>query len=235
MTIETIKCEIERAYKLRVDELNFIRESGSVAYELKSGGRRYFLRVLKPAFPHASRVALDVQLYLEAEGFPVTHIVRTVDGSPLAKTAAGALVLYDFVDGTDTDPERDAEEVGELVGRMHSLMRGFSGELPTCEREYTSTAISQYCARKTTRKRTDLPKSAAMHGRKLKICRADSATATSIRATRCALPAASCCSTSTPPAAVFRFMTRWSTAIARIISSLSWTVVKSRMRRLKSF
>lgn len=136
MTIETIKCEIERAYRLRVDELNFIRESGSVAYELKSGGRRCFLRVLKPAFPHASRVALDVQLCLEAEGFPVTHIVRTTDGSPLAKTAAGALVLYDFVDGAETEPERDAEEVGELVGRMHRLMRGYSGELPACEREY---------------------------------------------------------------------------------------------------
>ncbi len=136
MNIEEIKREIEKKYRLRVDELNLIRESGSVAYELCCGGRRYFLRVLKAAFPHASRVALDVQLYLEAQGFPVTHIVRTTDGTPLAETAAGALVLYDFVEGEETDPERDAEEVGELVGRMHSLMRGYSGELPACEREY---------------------------------------------------------------------------------------------------
>lgn len=136
MNVDEIKREIEREYRLCADELNFIRESGSVVYELRSGGRRYFLRVLKAAFPHASRVALDVQLYLEAQGFPVTHIVRTADGAPLAKTDAGALVLYDFVEGEETDPERDAEEVGELVGRMHSLMRGYPGELPACEREY---------------------------------------------------------------------------------------------------
>jgi Ser/Thr protein kinase RdoA (MazF antagonist) len=39
------------------------------------------------------------------------------------------LILYEFIEGKDCDPEQDAEAIGALVGRLHREMKTYPGEL----------------------------------------------------------------------------------------------------------
>ncbi|WP_322173837.1 hypothetical protein [Acutalibacter caecimuris] len=115
--------QLNRHYSGPFQRLELLRDSGSLAYAAFSGGEKYFLRVVKPALVDTAMAGADVQIYLQARGFPVPPIQLTKTGAPYVRCDEGLIVLYAFIEGEDAQPERDAEAAGALVGRLHREMR----------------------------------------------------------------------------------------------------------------
>jgi len=123
-------------YPLRFDSLEFARESVSVAYIARAGGEKYFLRHVKPAFTEQARRGADIQLYLQHRGFPVPPIILTSDGAPCVEAGGRLLILYEYIEGGEANPDKDAEALGALVGRLNQVMKDYPGPLRIHDRHY---------------------------------------------------------------------------------------------------
>ncbi|MGI5899789.1 MAG: phosphotransferase [Christensenellales bacterium] len=94
-----------------------------------SGGDRYFLRVIKPALFDTAIKGVDIQAFLHDKGFPVPALIRTKNNTLHVQTENALYILYEFIEGVESDPEQDAEAIGAFVGRLHRIMRDYTGEL----------------------------------------------------------------------------------------------------------
>jgi GNAT superfamily N-acetyltransferase len=57
----------------------------------------------------------------------------TKENSPYVRTESGLLILYEFIEGEDSDPEQDAEAIGVLAGRLHGEPAGIASACKECE------------------------------------------------------------------------------------------------------
>ena len=73
-------------YFMRFDKLEQLRDSGSTSYVVFSGGNKYFLRAIKPAFFDTAIKGVDIQVFLQGKGFSVPPVVFTKDSLPYIKT-----------------------------------------------------------------------------------------------------------------------------------------------------
>lgn len=127
-------------YGIDFDQLNFLRDGGSISYKVTSAGRKYFLRSVKPAFFDTALRATDIHLFLQLKNFPVVPLILTLDQKPYLqiKEVDGEYLylLYEFVEGGEADPEKDAAEVGALIGLFHQLIQKYPGTLVNRGRHY---------------------------------------------------------------------------------------------------
>ena len=116
-------------YNLRFDRLELLRDMGSTSYAVFSGNDKYFLRITKPALLHTAISGADIQWFLQSQGFPVPPIVLSIHGVPYVQMDRALLILYEFIEGEDSNPQRDAERIGTLVGKLHQVMATYPGAL----------------------------------------------------------------------------------------------------------
>ena len=57
-------------YPIRFDKYEKLRDGGSTSYAVFSGGDKYFLRVIKPAFFDTAVKGADIQAFLHSKGVP---------------------------------------------------------------------------------------------------------------------------------------------------------------------
>ena len=131
---------INENYPMDFDTIEFVRDSGCVAYTVYSNGCKYFLRITKPMFFHTASKSLDIHLFLQKRKFAVPQIIFTKDGLPCVQVRGQEgdyfYVLYEFLEGEEADPEQDAEKIGAFIGELHSVMKDYSGELVKNDRHY---------------------------------------------------------------------------------------------------
>ena len=120
---------LKENYRINFDNLEMLRDAGSTSYAAFAGGKRYFLRIIKPAFLDTAVMGADIQAYLQKQGFPVLPVIFTKNNFPYAKTDRGLFILYEFIEGSEPNQEIDAETIGALIGKLHHMMKGYSGKL----------------------------------------------------------------------------------------------------------
>lgn len=124
---------LEVQYSIKIEKVEFLRDSGSVAYTVYGKNEKYFLRITKPTYYETAMSSLNIHLYLQSKECNVPKIIFTRDGK--ACTLFGAeeekryAVLYEFLEGEEVNPEQDAEEIGRLLGQFHNAMTVYTGEL----------------------------------------------------------------------------------------------------------
>jgi Ser/Thr protein kinase RdoA (MazF antagonist) len=123
-------------YPMRFDKYEELRDGGSTSYAVFSGRDKYFLRVIKPAFFDTAVKGADIQAFLHSKGFPVPHIICTKNVLPYAQTGGELYVLYEYIEGEESDPEQDAEAIGALVGKLHRIMKDYRGGLVKRDRRF---------------------------------------------------------------------------------------------------
>jgi Ser/Thr protein kinase RdoA (MazF antagonist) len=116
-------------YPICFDKHEQLRDGGSTSYALFSGNDKYFLRVVKPAFFDTAIIGVNIQVFLQNKGFPVPPVIHTKDGLPYVQTENELYILYEYIEGVESDPEQDAEAIGALVGNLHQMMKDYPGEL----------------------------------------------------------------------------------------------------------
>ena len=127
--MEEIKQILNEYYPIKFDRIEMMRDMGSKSYTAFSGNNKYFLRVIKPVLFNTAVIGADIQVFLQNKGFPVPHIKLTNKQFPYVKNENILFILYEFIEGSDSNPEQDAEAIGALVGRLHQVMKKYPGEL----------------------------------------------------------------------------------------------------------
>lgn len=56
---------LNEQYSMDFDSIEFIRDSGCVAYVAYTNGCKYFLRVTKPMFYDTASKSLDIHIFLQ--------------------------------------------------------------------------------------------------------------------------------------------------------------------------
>jgi len=120
-------------YPIHFTSFELVRDSGSMAYVAASTNKKYFLRVIKPAFYDTAVSGVEVQTFLQNKGFPVAPIISTNDGKQYITETRNdgdyLYVLYEYIEGAELQKGQVSEEAGELIGKLHSLMSGYTGKL----------------------------------------------------------------------------------------------------------
>lgn len=127
--IKDILSILNEYYPIHFDRNEMMRDAGSVSYTVFSGNDKYFLRVIKPAFLDTAVMGADIQVFLQNQGFPVPPVIFTKDNLPYVRMDNGLFILYEFIEGSESNPEQDAEAIGALIGKLHNMMREYTGEL----------------------------------------------------------------------------------------------------------
>jgi len=123
-------------YPVRFNKHEQLRDSGSASYAVFSGSDKYFFRVVKPAFFDTAVMGVDIQVFLHGNGFPVPTVILTKDNAPYIRTDDGLYILYEFINGIESDPELDAEAIGVLVGRLHRAMKDYPIDLVKRDKQF---------------------------------------------------------------------------------------------------
>lgn len=122
--------ELNEYYPYNFSRIELLREGGNATYAAHTKDKKYFLKCAGAAFADTLRASVDVNLYLQSCGLPVPEIIPTADGNrPFAALGAHFLVLYEYLEATEIDPAKDAEEIGALIGRLHALTDAYQGPL----------------------------------------------------------------------------------------------------------
>ncbi len=135
-----ILSDINKFYTFDFRKIEFIRDSGCMAYAVYTDDCKFFLRVTKPMFYDTASKSLDIHLFLQSKGFSVPTILFTKEGCPCVdindESGRYFYVLYEFVEGKEVDPEEDAEHIGAFIGKLHSVMKDYSGKLQKNDKYY---------------------------------------------------------------------------------------------------
>ena len=135
-----ILSEINNNYSTKFDKIIFARDGGSLSYNAYSNGKRFFLKIIRPEFLDTALQSVDIHLFLYIHHFPVPQIIFTKYETPYISVdhdnGKQLYILYEYIDGQEPDINKDAEKIGCLVGRFHSIMQNYSGHLISRNKDF---------------------------------------------------------------------------------------------------
>jgi Ser/Thr protein kinase RdoA (MazF antagonist) len=123
-------------YPMNFIDIMLLREGGNATYAVYTDQKKFFLKIVGSAFSDTFNMSVDINLYLLENGFSVPNIIMTADNKPFIEDEKKYIILYEFLETTEIDMEKDAEAVGLLIGQLHHLMSGYKGELITHDKQF---------------------------------------------------------------------------------------------------
>lgn len=128
------------SYSIKINSLEQLREGGCISYCVWSGNQKYFLKIIPSAFLDTAKQSLSILEFLNEKGFPCPNIITTKNDLPYVEIdeldCNIYLVLFDYIDGYEPGEGEDIEAIGELVGKLHSIMREYKGNLRERGKEF---------------------------------------------------------------------------------------------------
>ena len=120
-------------YPMRFVGMEFYRSAGSISYIVTASGKRFFLKIIRPAFVDTAHSSIDIHLHLLANGVPAPSIIHTKENKPFVSVTHPdgiyMYVLYEYLVGGEPDIKKDAAELGGLTGKLHQVMQCYKGQL----------------------------------------------------------------------------------------------------------
>lgn len=120
---------LNKNYNNKIDSVEFNRQGGCVSYVAKSGNSKLFLKIISNAFIKTAIKSIHIQEYLIKNNFSVPKIVYTKDNKLYLEIDNQLFVMYEFIDGVEPTLDEGIEQIGKLVGRLHSLMNEYTADL----------------------------------------------------------------------------------------------------------
>ena len=62
---------LNEIFHLNFNRIELMRNMGSTSYTVFAEGKKYFLRIIKPAFFNTAITGADIQVFLQNQDFPV--------------------------------------------------------------------------------------------------------------------------------------------------------------------
>lgn len=123
-------------YSMNFINIDLMREGGNATYAVYTEHEKYFLKIVGLAFSDTIKISVDINLYLQSNGFPVPNIIMTADNKPFVEDRINHIILYEFLETMEIDMGKDAEAVGVLIGQLHHLMSCYNSELVTHSKQF---------------------------------------------------------------------------------------------------
>lgn len=135
--LNEVAAVLKNNYSVNINNIEFFRDGGSVSYivHTDTDEKKLFLRTVRPNYKNTAMQSLDIHLFLLKNRFSVPEIIATASGSPCVIADDFVYILYEFIDGCEAE-NTDAEQVGETVGRLHKIMKNYTGSLPVYDKYF---------------------------------------------------------------------------------------------------
>ena len=123
--------QLSEEYGYKFDDFHLLRDWIGQVYLVKSGSRRYILKIFRKQHSSAARQSASVMNYLYEKDFTVPAIMKTLRGESFFLTAVDSCVavLYEYLEGTEPDRNLNLKVIGEVSGQMRKIMENYPGEL----------------------------------------------------------------------------------------------------------
>ena len=153
---------LQTQYGLENVTLKFLREGGSKTY-IVNGETKYLLKVIGNAFMDTAKQSVRITRYLEEKGFPVPKTILTTAGQAIVEISDDEpclVLLQEFIEGEEPDLEKteSAEKVGELVGKLHNLMKDCPVQLVSRDKQFFIDRYIDFLRQKSYPKISDYEK-----------------------------------------------------------------------------
>lgn len=147
-------------YSVEIESVEFLRAGGCTSYIVSGNYKKYLLKIINDAFVDTIQQSVDIMCYLELHEFPVPKIIDTASGQPILNIMNEGtkclFILYEFINGEEPDINEKARDIGELVGRLHLIMKDYSGNLTMREKPFfIDRYINKIKAKKYPEKETE--------------------------------------------------------------------------------
>lgn len=129
MDVQRISKLLNQNYDISIESVQFNRKGGCVSYIVNIENEKYFLKIIDNAFSNTTIQSIAIQQYLIENNFPVPEIILTTESKPYFIYENQLFVLYEYIDGTEPDLDKNAEKIGQLAGELHRLMSNYKEEL----------------------------------------------------------------------------------------------------------
>lgn len=127
-------------YALEIESIEFLRDGGGTTYIVFCKNKKYLLKITNKTFMDTIKQSVDIIQYLETNDFPVPKIINTTDEQPFLTINDGdtqsMFILYEYINGEEPDIDEKAEDIGDLIGRFHLIMQGYTGEKIVRDKTY---------------------------------------------------------------------------------------------------
>lgn len=133
MDTSVVLALLNENYSIQFDKMEFYRDGGSLSYLAFGIDKKYFLRIIRPELMETALQSIDIHLYLLKNNVPVPQIIFPKFLTPYVETEKSdgkhLYILYEFIEGKEPDMNRDAENIGGLIGKYHKAMQSYNGKL----------------------------------------------------------------------------------------------------------
>ncbi len=131
---------LNNMYDIKVNSLQLLRKGGCASYSATGTSGVYFMKIIPAAFMDTVKQSIDILLFLEEKGFPSPRIISTKKGFRYVEVdeldGKYLWVLFDFIEGSELEEGENVEQIGELIGQLHNIMREYKGILHIRQKEF---------------------------------------------------------------------------------------------------
>lgn len=125
--------ELNLYYPFKFEKIEFLRSGGCVSYIVYTDEAKYLLKIVPKTFADTVKQSVDILLYLVKHDFPVPKLVLTENGMPYWESGTSngryRYIIFEYIEGREPEQGEKTEQIGELVGRLHSIMGSYNGNL----------------------------------------------------------------------------------------------------------
>lgn len=130
--------EIQKKYQYNFDNIKLIRDMIGQVYLLERNSERYVFKLFRKDYSDQALQSVGIMNYLYNKGYPVSRIINTSyeELYYISKTDERIGVLYEYIDGIEPDVNMYVESMGKLIGKMRSIMEGYSSNIIHHRKEF---------------------------------------------------------------------------------------------------
>ena len=134
MEVDSLICEIKRAYQINIENIGLHREMIGKVYFLQDQQQKYMFKIYRNFKSDDAFQTVQILDYLKANSYPAVSVVRTIenDSHIMLSSQDGSCVgiLYDYVEGAMPEVKIEAESIGNQIAEhgYQKLPTGYCSE-----------------------------------------------------------------------------------------------------------
>ncbi len=138
--LEILLSALKKEYIIPFEQLELLRDMMGYVCLAKAGEDKYVFKLFQEHHREQALQSVEIMTYLNNTGYPVPKIIPTLRGKRYCvidfqnKKRIG--VLYEYIQGKEPDKETDMEALGWQTGKLHKMMKTYTGQLVSHSKEF---------------------------------------------------------------------------------------------------
>lgn len=138
--LTNIKNQVENFYDIKIEYIKHLRSMIGHVYTLQNEKQKYILKINRPKNKKSSIHSTEIIDYLYKNNYPVVEIIKTKNNENYfeIETKEGVCIgyIYDYVEGTEPNIEKDITKIGQQIGLFHNILEKYPKNILTRGKEF---------------------------------------------------------------------------------------------------